>query len=107
MEEAIEVVSKISRKSIPRREYELRVKHTGRGIPSRSELRELLIPKLREKPDTTVIVKILGETGLQESRVIVHAYDSKSTMELFEPEHILRKNFQVGGKEEGGEGDEG
>ncbi|RLG53187.1 MAG: hypothetical protein DRN96_00515 [Thermoproteota archaeon] len=106
MEEAIEVVSKVSRKSIPRREYEIKVKHAGRGIPSRAELRKMLIPNLRENPDTTVIVKILGETGLQESKVIVHAYDDRGVMELFEPGHVLRKNFQIEEKE-GEEGDKG
>jgi small subunit ribosomal protein S24e len=77
---------------IKRLELVIRLGHPGEGTPSRGLLR-IALSKHYGKPVEQVIIRSLEtEYGVQVSRVEAHVYDDASSVKLFEPEYIIKRN---------------
>ncbi|MGC8649095.1 MAG: 30S ribosomal protein S24e [Candidatus Micrarchaeia archaeon] len=85
---------------IKRREIELYVLQDDK-TPSKDELKKEVCKKFNLNPETTVIINVNQQFGMKRSKVYVHSYQDKETLNKFEQSYILsRTNKDKKGKEE-------
>jgi len=92
-----------------RQEVFFRLKHdekseTKGASPSRAQAREVLVKKLRCKPNLLVIDKMQTEFGKRETVGYARVYENEERLKGIEQEYIIRRNFS---SQDMGEGKEG
>ena len=83
---------------LKRKEVFFRLKHdekseTKGASPSRAQAREVLIKKLRCKPNLLVIDKMQTEFGKRETVGYAKVYENEERLKEIEREYIIRRNF--------------
>lgn len=83
---------------LKRKEVFFRLKHdekseTKGASPSRVQAREVLIKKLRCKPNLLVIDKMRTEFGKRETVGYAKVYENEERLKEIEREYIIRRNF--------------
>jgi len=83
---------------LKRKEVFFRLKHdekseTKGASPSRAQAREVLIKKLRCKPNLLVIDKMQTEFGKRETVGYAKVYENEERLKEIEQEYIIRRNF--------------
>ena len=83
---------------LKRKEVFFRLKHdekseTKGASPSRVQAREVLIKKLRCKPNLLVIDKMQTEFGKRETVGYAKVYENEERLKEIEREYIIRRNF--------------
>jgi len=94
----IEITKKDDNLLLKRKEVFFRLKHdekseTKGASPSRAQAREVLIKKLRCKPNLLVIDKMQTEFGKRETVGYAKVYENEERLKEIEREYILRRNF--------------
>lgn len=84
----MEVKGKKFNKLLGRREILLRVTHEGKPTPSKAQLKEMLISKLKCDPNLLFIIELRTPRGANESLVKVHVYDSPEFANLLLPGYL-------------------
>ncbi len=94
----IEITKKDDNLLLKRKEVFFRLKHdekseTKGASPSRVQAREVLIKKLRCKPNLLVIDKMQTEFGKRETVGYAKVYENEERLKEIEQEYIIRRNF--------------
>ena len=94
----IEITKKDDNLLLKRKEVFFRLKHdekseTKGASPSRAQAREVLIKKLRCKPNLLVIDKMRTEFGKRETVGYAKVYENEERLKEIEREYIIRRNF--------------
>ena len=94
----IEITKKDDNLLLKRKEVFFRLKHdekseTKGASPSRAQAREVLIKKLRCKPNLLVMDKMRTEFGKRETVGYAKVYENEERLKEIEREYILRRNF--------------
>ncbi len=87
--------------SLPRKEVEFEVTYDEK-TPSRIELKEKFVQKLKSKPELTIVRKINNNYGNKYTRVDVRVYDDEKSLKAMENKELIEKN-QPPKKEEASE----
>ncbi|MEA1957101.1 MAG: 30S ribosomal protein S24e [Euryarchaeota archaeon] len=94
----IEITKKDDNLLLKRKEVFFRLKHdekseTKGASPSRAQAREILIKKLRCKPNLLVIDKMRTEFGKRETVGYAKVYENEERLKEIEREYIIRRDF--------------
>ncbi|MEA2032295.1 MAG: 30S ribosomal protein S24e [Euryarchaeota archaeon] len=94
----IEITKTEDNHLLKRKEVFFRLKHdekseTKGASPSRAQAREVLIKKLRCKPNLLVIDKMQTEFGKRETVGYAKVYENEERLKEIEQEYIIRRNF--------------
>ncbi len=94
----IEITEERGNQILKRKEVFFRLKHdekseTKGASPSRVQAREVLIKKLRCKPNLLVIDKMQTEFGKRETVGYAKVYENEERLKEIEQEYIIRRNF--------------
>jgi len=106
----IEITKTEDNHLLKRKEVFFRLKHdekseTKGASPSRAQARDVLIKKLRCKPNLLVIDKMQTEFGKRETVGYAKVYENEERLKEIEQEYIIRRNFGSQGIDTGeGEG---
>jgi ribosomal protein S24E len=103
----VDVVDKKFNPLLERDEVEFTVTHEGEPTPGLAEIRKVLGAKLNSKADLTVVDSVYSHFGSSNSSGFAKIYKNEEMLQRIEAKHVLTKNFGEGGKEEGGETEEG
>ncbi|MCK4475691.1 MAG: 30S ribosomal protein S24e [Methanophagales archaeon] len=96
----IEITKKNSNQLLRRKEVFFRLKHGG-ASPSRAQARDVLIEKLRCRPNLLVIDMMRTEFGKRETVGYAKVYENEDRLREIEREHIIKRNFGSLGLGEG------
>ena len=88
----LKVLSEKYNPLIKRKEIYLLVEHTGKGTPSKKEVRESISKLYNKDLNTVYILKISTVFGSNTSKALVHIYDDPKRGERIEPKYILIRN---------------
>ena len=88
----IKVVSERSNPLLGRTEYVFEVAHPEGPTPKRDDVRKLLAEVLKVPKDRLILERMRARFGMQRSRGVAHAYDTKESVMKVVREHILIRN---------------
>jgi len=95
----LKITSDSENKLLNRREIKFVLEQDG-GTMKKDELAKQLCKKLNLNPESTIIVKINQGFGRKESYGTAHSYDSKESLQKYEPKHLLERIGKKSSKEE-------
>jgi small subunit ribosomal protein S24e len=104
----IEITEERENRLLGRKEVFFRLCHEEEGekkgaSPSRPQARDALIKKLQCNPNLLVIDRMRTEFGKRETVGYAKVYENEDRLREIEREHIIKRNFGQGEKEEKGE----
>lgn len=99
---SVVVVKEFENRVVGRVEVDGYVFHSGKGTPSRVEVKEALSKMYNRDTSLVVIRRLETEFGWGRSRLEAHLYNSREVLFKYEPKYILRRDGFL--KSEGGEG---
>jgi len=76
----IEIVETVENVLLDRKEISFIVSHLGLSVPSKSEVKDLLIKSLKIPSDSAVTISIFPRFGSNRSRGVAKIYPSKEVM---------------------------
>lgn len=88
----LEIINELYNPLINRREIQGRLHHPGMGTPKIPDLRVAIAKALGVDFKLLFIRKLVTETGLNTSKILVHIYKTVSDATEYEPKHVKEKN---------------
>ncbi|AEB94195.1 MAG: 30S ribosomal protein S24e [Metallosphaera sp.] len=82
-------------KVIGRREIRLKIYHIGSPTPSRADLKNAISNFMGARDELVVVREINTGYGAGISEARVHVYESKETLEEFEPSHLINRGTKA------------
>jgi ribosomal protein S24E len=88
----LEIINELYNPLIDRREIQGRLHHQGMGTPKIPDLRVAIAKALGVDFKLLFIRKLVTETGLNTSKILIHIYKTVSDANEYEPKHVKEKN---------------
>jgi small subunit ribosomal protein S24e len=95
----LKIISNNENRLLNRKEIRFSVVQEG-GTVNRAELTKELCKKLSLHPESTIITRIDQGYGMRESTGIAHAYQTKETLEKYEPKKVLARTAKKAAKQQ-------
>ncbi len=96
----MEVVKEKDMKLLSRKRATILLDNSQKGTPSRAELIKKVAEHYKVDESLVVIKHIYSQFGKSKTKIIVHIYDDKEKMKMFEHESLLKKHSLKGNAEE-------
>lgn len=88
----VEIIEEKENPLLDRKEMKIKVAYTG-ATPSRKEIRDKIIAKLKANKDLVVLNSLNSKFGTREATGNVRIYKTKKRAHEIELKHVLKKNF--------------
>src|SRR3989344_1691283 len=98
----MQVLKENEMKLLSRKRVTLVMENKG-ATPSRAELIKEIAKKFKTKEDLVIIKHIYQQFGSNRTKLIVHLYEDKEKMKIFEHKDLLKKHYKKEEKQEGAE----
>ncbi|MFT7615718.1 MAG: ribosomal protein S24E [Candidatus Woesearchaeota archaeon] len=75
-----------------RREIDVTISYASGSTPSRQDVANEAVKKLKVNRDLLVVKAIEGRTGNATAKIRLHVYEDKKYLPIFEPTYMIDKN---------------